>query len=206
MENFYVALFSIENKTNNDLDKINFYFTKKDEFNFQEFFLSHFLENYNFVNSNIQTEFKIQEFFVIEFHTQFYCIITGEQIIVPGWSLQMKTIIENTIRQKISSHHFCDFSMKDYTYWSENSNITPRRIRSVGGALRRIILLSKKNKDTFFSTFSFHEEKNIPIKFHAVLGNKKKLQAIYSAVSQNKKIFKKFSSFSQEKFNFSCEK
>ncbi len=181
MDNLYVALYTFESQKNYQHNKNKVSSNNKE--NFKNQILQAFLKNPNFNNFNGISEFNIKEFFLIDYHDILHCIIIGTQILVPGWSLKIKKILECYIKKKIYLPDQFEFYLRDYTYWSWNADIKPRRLRSLGGALRRIISL---HKNIYYENFDNEENKNIQL--YTVFGNNKKLQATYLGVSQNKKI------------------
>ena len=185
MNNLYVTLYTFELKKNKHQDNKNKVFSDNKE-NFMHFknqILLAFLKDPDFKNLNKLSELNIKEFFLIDYNHILHCIIIGTQILVPGWSLQIKKVLEFYINKKIYLPNQFQFSLKDYTYWSHNADIKPRRLRSLGGALRRIIFL---HKNIYYDVFYNKENKNI--QFYTIFGNNKKLQATYLGISQNKKI------------------
>lgn len=164
---------------------------------FKNQILLFFFKNQKFKNFNTiseLSELNIKEFFLIDYNNILHCIIIGTKILVPGWSLKIKKILECYINKKIYLPNEFQFSLKDYTYWSHKADIKSRRLRSLGGALRRIISL---HKNIYYENFYNEESKNI--QFYTVFGNNKKLHATYLAISQNKKI--KANSFLKETGN-----
>jgi len=185
MDNLYVTLYTFEpQKKSYKHNKNKVYSNNKENFiHFKNQILLAFLKDSDFKNFNKIREVNIKEFFLIDYNNILHCIIIGTQILVPGWSLEIKKVLNFYINKKISLPHQLEFYLKDYTYWSQNADIKPRRLRSLGGALRRIISLHKK---IYYENFYNEENKNI--QFYTVFGDNEKLQATYLGVSQNKKI------------------
>ena len=183
MDNLYVTLYTFQPEKNyqHNKNKVSSN-TKK---NFKSELLQVFLKNPDFQNFNGISELNIEEFFLIDYNDILHYIIIGNQILVPGWSLKIKEILEFYIKTKMYLRDQREFYLKDYTYWSQNPDVKPRRLRSLGGALRRIISL---HKNIYYE--NFYNEKKKDIKLYTVFGNNKKLQATYLGVSQNKKIIK----------------
>jgi hypothetical protein len=201
MNNLYVTLYTFELKKNKHQDNTNkVYSNNKENFiHFKNQIHLAFLKDPNFKNLNKLPELNTKEFFLVDYNHILHCIIIGTKILVPGWSLQIEKSLEFYINKKIYLPNQFQFSLKDYTYWSHNADIKPRRLRSLGGALRRIISL---HKNIYYDVSYNKENKNI--QFYTIFGNNKKLQATYLGVSQNKKIIVNQKSISID--TISCSK
>lgn len=140
MDNFYIMLYTFELKKKHQDNKKKVCSNNKENFmHFKNQILMAFWKNPHFQNMNGIPEVNIKKFFWIDYNHILHCLIIWTQIWVPGWSLKIKKVLEFYINKKIYLPDQLQFSLKDYTYWSQNADMKPRRLRSWGGALRRLL-------------------------------------------------------------------
>lgn len=136
---------------------------------------------------NQEAELKLEEFFIIKYKTVFYFIVVGNMILIDNWNRKVHNLLENYIKKNSNFNGKNYFDFTDLTYWAKNPEVKPRRLRSVGGALRRIL---QDSKETYSAkeTYSVEETTFSDIDFYAILGNIDELKTIFLAVKTNKKI------------------
>ncbi len=135
---------------------------------------------------NLETKLSIKKFFVLKCKTLLYFIVVGNMILIHGWNKQIYDFIEISIKEKIfDSSNSCNFYMymklQDFTYLAQDEQVKPRRLRSIGGALRRTI---KDIENIYGRDNSVLAE----LKFYAPKGRLDELQSILVGVKSNKKI------------------
>lgn len=136
---------------------------------------------------NQEAELHLEEFFIIKSKKVLYFIVVGNMILIDDWNKKVHNLLENYIKKNSNFNGKNYFDFTDLTYWAKNSEVKPRRLRSVGGALRRIL---QDSKETYSAkeTYSVEETAFSDIDFYAILGNIDELKTIFLAVKTNKKI------------------
>ena len=135
---------------------------------------------------NLETKLSIKKFFVLKCRTLLYFIVVGNMILIDGWNKQIYDFIEISIKKKFfDSGNSCNFYMymklQDFTYLAQDEQVKPRRLRSIGGALRRTI---KDIENIYGRDNSILAE----LEFYAPKGRLDELQSILVGVKSNKKI------------------
>ncbi len=111
----------------------------------------------------------------------------------------MKDTSENFIKNNLL---FTQFELIDLTYLGTSKIKNSRRLRSLGGALRRIFsnIREAKNKP---NTVSSNNEIIKELKYYLILGNEEELEITKRAVLTNKKITRNSSTFLNKQNNLS---
>ena len=146
---------------------------------------------------NQGAELHLEEFFIIKYKTVVYLIVVGNMILIDNWNRKIQNLLENYIKKNGNFNDKNYFYFTDLTYWATNSEVKPRRLRSIGGSLRRILQDSKETEEETYSeeetylakeTYSAQETIFSDVEFYAIIGNIDKLKMIFLAVKTNKKI------------------
>jgi len=146
---------------------------------------------------NQGAELHLEEFFIIKYKTVVYLIVVGNMILIDNWNRKIQNLLENYIKKNGNFNDKNYFYFTDLTYWATNSEVKPRRLRSIGGSLRRILQDSKETaeetyseEETYLAKETYSAEKTIfsDVDFYAIIGNIDKLKMIFLAVKTNKKI------------------
>ena len=118
--------------------------------------------------------YKCKTFFILVTSPK---VMSGQTIIFSGWSTKIKKYLENFIRQ--AGDQVENRILTDHTY-SEKKN--SRRLRSLGGGLRKILSLIK-------GTDAFLKNKEIikDLKYNIVLGDEEKVITQIFVVEKNSK-------------------
>ena len=133
------------------------------------------------LNLDLFYTFEIREFFVIQHKETLHFLLSGNTILINGWNTEIQKLLEIYIKKNLDSDTIHGLNFQDFTYLAKNKEVKPRRLRSIGGALRRIVEDIRK--------LYWQEESIFPhVKFYAILGNKDKVKIIFLAVKANKKI------------------
>ena len=140
---------------------------------------------------NQGAELHLEEFFIIKYKTAVYLIVVGNMILINNWNGKVQNLLENYIKKNSNFTGKNYFEFADLTYWSKNPEVKPRRLRSIGGSLRRILILEDIKKTySADETYSVKENTFPDVDFYAIIGNIDKLKTIFLAVKTNKKISK----------------
>ena len=172
MKNIYYTLYKLDGFSNKDYTEVNNYF-EKIIFVFQD-------ENKLF-NFQVVTQLQLQEFFIVKCKKLLYFVFVGNAILIDSWNTEIKNRLRIYIEKNVDTNSIYDFPLQDFTYLAKDKTTKPRRLRSVGGALRRILEDIRKlywQEDTILTE----------VKFYAIMGNNEKLKATFVAVKSNKKI------------------
>ena len=80
-------------------------------------------------------------------------MLLAKVILIDGWSRKLQTILQNYIEKQVVQYK--RFELQDYTYLSflslsKKPKAKPRRLRSIGGALRKILADNKSVNQVFY--------------------------------------------------------
>ena len=107
----------------------------------------------------------------------FFFLLSGNIIILSGWNLKIKHILEYYIN-KVDT-----FDLTDSTYLLKKNS---RRLRSLGGGLRRILLSIKETEESITNSEII---KNL--KYYTILGDRELLESTFFAIERNSKNYYK---------------
>ena len=109
----------------------------------------------------------------------YYILYVGYIIPFTGWNKRLKYIIEKMINEKCNED--IKISFTDHTY--NTNDINSRRLRSLGGGVRRILMLIRCELG-FLSTKELFSN----LEYWAVIGNEKEIMSVLYAVQYSKKL------------------
>lgn len=93
----------------------------------------------------------MREFYIFRYKTRIFVLLVGETIMISSWHINISQTFNKVINQIKISDRIEDlvynYNLKDYTYSEVEGEKKPRRLRSLGEGLRRL-LLKTKNNDT----------------------------------------------------------
>ena len=117
------------------------------------------------------------EFYIFKYENAIFFLLSGQTIIYSGWNVQIQQNLEKFINQV--NNQIQNVTFTDHTYFQVQSS---RRLRSLGGGLRRILYLIKMDN-------SFLTNKKIikNLQYFVILGNEEKLVTQIFAVEKNAK-------------------
>lgn len=113
------------------------------------------------------TEFQLQEFFIVKCKQLLYFVLVGNIILIDSWNTEIQNFLKMYIKENVDSDTKSNLTLEDLTYFAKDKKIKPRRLRSVKGALRRIledIKIVYCQEDTVLTH----------VKFHAIRGGQRK--------------------------------
>lgn len=117
------------------------------------------------------------EVYIFKYKNRIFFLIVGQTITFSGWNLKIQQKLENFINQVTNKNE--KVIITDYTY---SQAVNSRRIRSLGGGLRRLLSVIKKDNE-----FLTNKEIIKALEYFVILGNKKKLVTQIFAVEKNTK-------------------
>lgn len=205
MKNFFIVLYKL------DLVKISHRNSHLNSIILKNI-VDYFKEHSNLLVPHFSHETSFSEFFLIEYETTLYFLITGEKFLQQNWHIEIQNFlsnhINNCLKKSVSStnelykYHFLDYT---YTINPEKKKVASRRLRSISGGLRRIFCDIKisKNKNclneytkTLLTSDSYEDKKSkltvisyhSKIQVHTIFGDEKMFDQIYLAVKANRKL------------------
>ena len=122
-------------------------------------------------------EIDALELYLFKYKNALFFLITGETITVSGWNSKVQQKLEKIIN-KINNENE-KVIITDHTYSQARNS---RRIRSLGGGLRRLLSVIKIDNE-----FLTNKEIIKNLEYFVILGNKKKLVTQIFAVEKNTK-------------------
>ena len=126
---------------------------------------------------DFREDLSLSYLIVFQWKSTFFFLLSGNIIILSGWSLKIKNILKYYIN-KVGT-----FDLTDSTYLlKENS----RRLRSLGGGLRRILLSIKEMEESITNSEIIKK-----LKYDIILGNKELLESTFFAIERNSKNYYK---------------
>ena len=102
-------------------------------------------------------EINMRDFYIFRYKTRLFVLLVGETILVSNWHRTISQTFNQIINEiKITDkieNRVNNFDLKDYTFSEaedstsskKKEEIKPRRLRSLGGSLRRLFFKIKKN-------------------------------------------------------------
>ena len=158
-----------------------------------------FLDLSKIKTSKFYKDTEITFFCLFQLILNFFFLFIGNQFLNNNWDRPMKETSENFI---INNLLFTQFELIDLTYLDTSKIKNSRRLRSLGGALRRIFsnIREAKNKP---NTVSSNNEIIKELKYYLILGNEEELEITKRAVLTNKKITRNSSTFLNKQNNLS---
>lgn len=120
------------------------------------------------------------EFYIFTYKCEMFIIIAGETYIFSGWSEKIKERLNSFIND--ANNQIESINLTDHTYSNLPEGKIPRRLRSLGGGLRRIFSLIKENDNKL-------KNKDIikDLKYSTLFGDQEKIKSQISAVEKNAK-------------------
>lgn len=177
----------------------------------------------NFINTK-----QINQFFLLKYKTSIYFILCSQSFLKENWNKEIINCLKTNIniflnnllkiksqKYKLPSNFEATFLKKDgyeltdLTYYNPNKTVYPRRIRTIGGAIRRVFNLIKidikknnfveldhdpielKKSHGIFQKKCIEKELdcyNLKIQTETLLGGQKEFDHIYIAVKHKKKL------------------
>ena len=128
-------------------------------------------------------DFEIENFYIFLFKREYYIVLCGKTCTSSTWNKkiekELKKILYTASENSFENEYF---QIIDYTY---NLDVDkPRRLRSLGGALRRMFSIIENNKNNFANKRIFEAlEKRV------IVGDKAQLDAQLYAVERKTKMF-----------------
>jgi hypothetical protein len=158
-----------------------------------------FLDLSKIKTSKFYKDTEITFFCLFQLNLNFFFLFIGNKFLNNNWDRPMKDTSENFI---INNLLFTQFELIDLTYLDTSKIKNSRRLRSLGGALRRIFsnIREAKNKP---NTVSSNNEIIKELKYYLILGNEEELEITKRAVLTNKKITRNSSTFLNKQNNLS---
>lgn len=169
MENFCVILHQIDIKTQ----------ATQKELHLQAKNLCKNLQEINLA------ELGIGQGYLFTCKVSIFVLYVGYLIPFTGWNERLKSIIEERLNHKTDEK----ITFIDHTY--KIGDDTSRRLRSIGGALRRIVDISKKEATELTLKQIFRYLKDFLIVITEKTGQENQLSAQLFAVQYNKKLILK---------------
>lgn len=105
-------------------------------------------------------------------------LLSGETIIYSGWSSSVRQILENSINAV--SNQVDKITLTDHTY-SDHEN--SRRLRALGGGIRRLLLIVQNNKNKLTNKQIIKD-----LEYFTILGNENKLVTQICAIENNTRL------------------
>jgi len=172
-------------------DQYKYFFPKA--FKYKDVFFNNIEDENSFLNDlqSFSKDVSMQEIYIFKYKRTFFVLLVGKTIILSGWHKKISQTFHKIINQiRISNKLKNLFNIKpeicfssdfeDYTYSQATKN--PRRLRSLGGGLRRLLLNVRKN-DKSLTNKKIIEN----LAYFTLSGDDKKLVTQISAVENNTK-------------------
>ena len=122
--------------------------------------------------------------YIFRYKNRIFVLLVGETIIISGWHINIYQTFNKVINQIKISDRIEDlvdnYNLKDYTYSEVEEEKKPRRLRFLGGELRRLLLKIKK-KDKSLTNKTIIED----LYYFIASGDDDKLLTQLSAVENN---------------------
>lgn len=161
-----------------------------------------FLDLSKIKNSEFYKDTEITCFCLFQLNLNFFFLFIGNQFLNNNWDSPMKNTSENFIKNNLL---FTQFELIDLTYLCTSKRKNSRRLRSLGGALRRIFSTLREIKHKP-NTISSNNEIIKELKYYLILGNEEELEMTKRAVLTNKKITRNSSTLLNKQNNLSKNK
>lgn len=123
-------------------------------------------------------DFKIEEFYLLKYKNAHFLLLSGQTIIYSGWSSSVRQILESSINAV--SNEVDKITLTDHTYSDHESS---RRLRSLGGGIRRVLLIVQRNKKKLTNKQIFKD-----LEYFKILGNENKLVTQFRAIENNTRL------------------